>query len=60
LRLIVLVVRGFGESAWAYRAIQTPPVAIMVCYYGLVIALAFFFRRPLLKPGAASYEPSRQ
>ena len=40
LRVIVFVVRGVGESPWAYRAIPTPSVFGIICYYALVVAAA--------------------
>ena len=33
---VIAVVRVFGESPWAYRAVETPPVLWMLCFYSLI------------------------
>ncbi len=40
LRFVVWVVRGCGESSWAYRALPTPPPLLVAAYYLLILAAA--------------------
>lgn len=30
---VVAIVRAFGESPWAYRAIEAPPAPVLICFY---------------------------
>ena len=45
LRFVVWVVRGCGESAWAYRALPTPSPFMVAAYYLLILGVA------TLRPG---------
>ena len=45
LHYVVAVVRWFGESSWAYRAVLTPPPLLIFLYYALVLGLACVFSR---------------
>ena len=59
LRYITTIVRLFGESAWASRAVLTPPPALIVLYYALVFGLAAFFSwRAAGGEGVASQAPT--
>ena len=33
---VLLIVHGFGGSAWSFRAVPPPPLALVVCYYALI------------------------
>ena len=37
---VLWVVRAFGGSAWAFRAVAPPPVPLVVCYYALIAWVA--------------------
>lgn len=51
LRFVVWVVRGCGESAWAYRALPTPSPLLAIVYYFIVFGLAWLKPRPNPQPG---------
>ena len=46
LRYVTTVVRLFGESAWASRAVVTPSPMLIGLYYGIVFGVAAIFSRP--------------
>lgn len=54
LTFVVWVVRGCGESAWAYRAMPTPSPFWIVCYYLLILSLAWVLTRIRLQAKPAS------
>ena len=37
---VLWVVRAFGGSAWAFRAVAPPPAPLVVCYYALIAWVA--------------------
>ena len=45
LGYVTLVVRLFGGSAWAFRAVLTPSPALIVLYYAVVFGVVFLLRR---------------
>ncbi len=47
LGYVVTVVRLFGEGAWSYRAVLTPPPLLIVGYYALLFGLARWLSRTL-------------
>lgn len=55
LHYVVWVVRGCGESAWAFRALPTPPPLAVLCYYAVVVCSAWALggqgRESSLEPG---------
>lgn len=40
ITFIAWAVRSFGESSWAYRAMETPSPTWIVCYYMLLMGIA--------------------
>ena len=59
LHYVVWVVRGCGESAWAARALPTPPPFAVLCYYTLVVCGAWALRTfPPSRPLPAANSPS--
>lgn len=45
LALLTRLVRFFGESDWAYRAVVSPPPMLILGYYGLLACLASLANR---------------
>ncbi len=43
---VLAVVHGFGASAWSYRAVPPPPVALVICYYALIAWGAVAWKGP--------------
>ena len=52
LRYVTAMVRLFGESAWASRAVTTPSPALIALYYGLIFGLGAFLSRMSVGRGA--------
>ncbi len=52
---VIRIVRGFGESPWAYRAIQTPPLPLLLGFYAALYGVTHALSRRLApKPAPLS------
>ena len=52
---VIRIVRLFGESPWSYRAIQTPPLPILLCFYAALYGVTHALSRRLApKPAPLS------
>jgi len=43
---VLVVVHGFGGSAWSFRSIPPPPLALIVCYYAVIGWAALAWKGP--------------
>jgi competence protein ComEC len=56
---VVRIVRLFGESPWSYRAIQSPPLPLLLCFYAVLYGVTdALSRRFAPKPAPLSAPPA--
>ena len=44
---VIRIVRCFGESPWAYRSVETPPLPLLLCYYAALYGVTDALSRRL-------------